>query len=156
MTSRETHRTPDNSIGWKPTTAVDIKFPTGIVQVAPDTRLRWQQENPKKAQSKAHARYELYKTAKTFLEFAQMQGDQTKRAMLEDLKHDAGKGFVEVLAGTADETPEEASRETAAARTKHEQIKHQEDLVAAVAQDPPAMQSEGGAAPNFQDSSEQG
>ena len=58
---------------------------------APQTKISFQDKNPKKKGSKSAARYDVYKTAKTLAEFYSLGG---KKA---DARHDLSKGYMKIV-----------------------------------------------------------
>ena len=66
------------------------KLVRGVIP-PPQTRIAYQDENPKKKKSKSHARYETYKKAKTLEEFYSLGG---KKA---DYHYDLKRGYLKLL-----------------------------------------------------------
>ena len=63
----------------------------GLTKLDLDQPISLMQVNPKRVGGKSRARYEIYKEAKTVREFLELGGTTG------DLKHDRGKGFINVL-----------------------------------------------------------
>jgi len=70
-----------------------VKQPNGkFIQVGPHTRIKFQQNNPKRPGFSAHEVYEKYKAATTVLEFCKLNAGREKRDIKRDLDYDAKFG----------------------------------------------------------------
>jgi len=69
------------------------EYVVGTNKITDETKLAYK-SNPKRKNSQAWARYDVYQKAKTFAEYQKL--NQDKQA-IPDLKYDFSKGFVEIV-----------------------------------------------------------
>lgn len=80
----------ENKPAAKPEENVAVVANINGVNVADDTKIEYVDNNPKRAGSAAHQRFEKYMSAKTVAEFLKLGG------LKADLRYDANKGFVKI------------------------------------------------------------